>query len=81
MDKPITSDEAPYGEIVKPGTYYWCACGRSSKQPFCDGSHKETNITPMEVVIEEEKEVWWCCCKQTSTKPFCDGSHREVNTD
>ena len=77
MDNPKVSNEAPYGEIAKPGIYYWCACGRSLKQPFCDTSHLVTSIRPVKVIIEKEKEVWWCCCKKTGTQPFCDGSHRD----
>ena len=53
----------------------WCACGRSSAQPFCDGSHEGTGFTPVVVTVEEEKAVAWCGCKRTGTPPFCDGSH------
>ncbi len=61
-----------------PGTYLWCACGRSSKQPFCDGSHRETNFLPLRVVITEKQRVKWCTCKLTKTPPYCDHSHREL---
>jgi len=61
---------------TEPGTYFWCACGKSSNQPFCDGSHTGTDFQPMKVVIEEKKLVKWCSCKITKTPPFCDNSHR-----
>lgn len=63
---------------TEPGTYFWCTCGKSSNQPFCDGSHTGTNFQPMRVVIEEKKLVKWCSCKYTKTPPFCDNSHREL---
>jgi len=61
-----------------PGTYSWCACGRSKNQPFCDGSHQGTAFRPVSVTINEKKLVKWCLCKQTKTPPFCDHSHREL---
>jgi CDGSH iron-sulfur domain-containing protein 3 len=63
---------------MKPGNYYWCACGRSNDQPFCDGSHRGTSFLPIAVKIEEQKLVKWCSCKHTKTPPFCDDSHREL---
>ncbi|MDX2430769.1 MAG: CDGSH iron-sulfur domain-containing protein [Bacteroides sp.] len=63
---------------TEPGTYFWCACGRSQKQPFCDGSHSDTNFLPLRVVITEKQRVKWCSCKLTKTPPYCDHSHREI---
>jgi CDGSH-type Zn-finger protein len=63
---------------TEPGTWYWCACGRSSSQPFCDGSHRGTGFIPMPVEIREKQLLKWCTCKQTKTPPFCDHSHREL---
>ena len=63
---------------MEKGTYYWCACGRSKAQPFCDGSHKGTEFTPLKVEITENKTVAWCQCKHTKTPPFCDGSHHSI---
>ncbi len=78
MEEPKVADKKPMVMETEPGTYYWCACGRSEKQPFCDGSHKGTGITPVKTEIEEKKQVAWCMCKHTDNKPFCDGSHKKV---
>jgi len=63
---------------LEPGSYYWCACGRSKNQPFCDGSHKGTGITPQAFEIQEKKKVALCQCKHTKNPPFCDGSHADL---
>lgn len=66
---------------LEPGTYHWCACGRSANQPFCDGAHKGSGIKPLhfEVSVKERKAL--CNCKATKTPPFCDGSHRTPNAE
>lgn len=63
---------------MKPGTYWWCACGHSANQPFCDGSHKGTVFSPKQVIIGSPQNVWWCRCKQTDNPPFCDGTHKKL---
>lgn len=78
MDKPIIAEKAPKMMTLEVGTYYWCACGRSKNQPFCDGSHKGTDIAPLAFDIKEKKDVWLCQCKHSTNKPFCDGSHRSI---
>jgi CDGSH-type Zn-finger protein len=78
MKQPIVAQKGPYVAEMKPGTYWWCACGRSQSQPLCDSSHGGTGIGPMEVTIVEKKTVAWCGCKQTKTPPFCDGSHSKL---
>src|SRR5699024_9144948 len=75
----IVADNKPMGvELEADKTYYWCRCGRSKNQPFCDGSHKVTNIKPMKFEAEEGGKVWLCQCKQTLNQPFCDGHHKRV---
>lgn len=61
---------------LEPGSYFWCACGRSRNQPFCDGSHAGTGITPLMFTVTEQRKRGYCACKQTATPPYCDGSHK-----
>ena len=79
MEKPIAAQRGPYGVMVEAGKeYWWCACGRSKMQPFCDGSHKGTGLAPMSFKATETRELWFCGCKATGAKPFCDGSHNRL---
>lgn len=78
MDKPTVDQKAPYVIKVEAGTYAWCACGLSKKQPYCDGSHKTTTFKPIVEKIDEAKTVAWCGCKQSANKPFCDGTHKSI---
>lgn len=79
MAEPISAQKAPYGIQVEAGRdYWWCACGRSKSQPFCDGSHKGTGLAPLQYTAEKSVEVWFCGCKQTQGKPLCDGSHNRI---
>ncbi len=77
-DPKVIAQRAPYVMDMKPGTYYWCQCGRSKTQPFCDGSHTGTDLSPIEVEIKEQKKVAWCGCKHSKKSPFCDGSHSRL---
>lgn len=78
MMEPIASQNFPYVIEEEPGTRVWCACGRSKNQPYCDGSHKGTGITPLRVEIQEKRKVAWCACRLSQTMPFCDGSHKNL---
>jgi CDGSH-type Zn-finger protein len=67
------------GVNVEAGkNYWWCACGRSASQPFCDGSHKSVGLAPQKFSAIETKQVWLCGCKSSANKPFCDGSHKSL---
>jgi CDGSH-type Zn-finger protein len=81
MDKPRIAQRKPAILELEPGTYYWCACGRSQSQPFCDGSHKVTDITPQEFEITEKKRVALCQCKHSHNMPYCDGTHKTLPPD
>jgi CDGSH-type Zn-finger protein len=79
MSEPIISQKSPYPVAVEVlNTYFWCACGKSAKQPFCDGSHKGTDFTPVKFEATETKTVYFCGCKHSAQKPFCDGSHAKL---
>ena len=71
----------PLAVDVEAGkSYWWCACGRSKKQPFCDGSHKGTQFTPVEWKAGTAEQTWFCACKRTGNRPLCDGSHKKLTT-
>jgi len=63
---------------LEAGSYYWCSCGKSANQPFCDGSHEGTGFTPKVIEITEKQTLALCQCKRTKTPPLCDGSHIEL---
>ncbi len=78
MAEPQSPQKMPYVIDVQPGTYAWCACGQSSNQPYCDGSHTGSEFTPVVEKVTEEKKIAWCGCKHSNTAPFCDGSHAAI---
>jgi len=78
MEEPKIAQKAPYVLDLEPGTYYWCACGKSNNQPFCDGSHKGTKFVPEKVEIIETKKVALCGCKHSKKGAFCDGTHAKL---
>ena len=76
MSQPVRAADTPYAVEVGAGqAYFWCACGQSQTQPFCDGSHKGTDFTPVKYEAAESKKVFFCGCKATQSQPLCDGSH------
>jgi CDGSH-type Zn-finger protein len=75
MTEPTIPARGPYVLDMQPGVYAWCACGKSRKQPFCDGSHAGGPFVPVIEQITAPRRVAWCGCKRTRTKPFCDGAH------
>jgi len=71
--------KAPFPVKVESGkTYYYCTCGLSENQPFCNGSHKGTDFSPVKFEAQESKKVYFCGCKNTSNDPLCDGSHKKL---
>lgn len=79
MEKPVIAQKSPIAVDVKKGqTYYWCACGKSASQPFCDGAHKGTSFTPLAFTAEKDETAYICACKHTKTPPFCDGAHKSL---
>jgi len=76
MNQPVRAADTPYAVDVEAGKrYWWCACGLSKKQPFCDGSHAGSAFTPVEYRAETSRTVYFCGCKATGKPPLCDGSH------
>ena len=76
MTEAIVAQNAPYPVEVEAGkSYFWCACGKSAGQPFCDGSHQGTDILPQKFTADEAKKIYFCGCKKTANSPMCDGSH------
>jgi len=79
MGKGNVAGEKPIAIDVKEGeAYFWCSCGRSANQPFCDGSHKGSGFSPLKWQAEEDGKRYFCTCKQTDGQPFCDGSHKAL---
>lgn len=79
-EQALIAQKAPFAVEVTAGTkYFWCACGRSKNQPFCDGSHKQVaGFAPVAFTAEETGTVYLCGCKQTGNRPFCDGTHKTL---
>lgn len=79
MADPVVAQKSPYPVEVTAGEkYWWCACGKSANQPFCDGSHKGGEFVPTPFEAEESKKVFFCGCKHTQGVALCDGSHNSL---
>ena len=77
--KPVMAQKAPYAVDVEAGkTYWWCSCGRSAKQPFCDGAHKGSAFAPLKFTAERSEKVFFCGCKHTGSPAMCDGTHKKL---
>jgi CDGSH iron-sulfur domain-containing protein 3 len=79
MSVPVIAAKVPMPVDVEAGkTYWWCSCGRSARQPFCDGTHKGSEFTPVKYDATETKQVWFCACKHSAHQPLCDGAHKKL---
>lgn len=78
MSEPSIPQKKPYVMDVEPGTYAWCACGKSAKQPYCDGAHAGSGMGPRIEKVTEKKKVAWCGCKHSAMGAYCDGSHSRL---
>jgi CDGSH-type Zn-finger protein len=78
MKNPFTKAKVPTLVTLEPGPIAWCSCGKSSKQPFCDGTHVGTKFMPVFFKVTEKREAWLCQCKQTKNAPYCDGTHKTI---
>jgi CDGSH-type Zn-finger protein len=78
MTAPVRASDTPFAVNVEAGKdYYWCSCGQSKNQPFCDGTHKGSSFTPVKYSATESKQVYFCGCKASANGALCDGSHRK----
>ena len=78
MSEPVIANKFPYVSDLEAGEYWWCSCGKSKNQPFCDGSHKGSEFNPVKFELTEKTKVFLCGCKHTATPPFCDGTHKNL---
>lgn len=78
MSEPVCAKATPYAVELEAGDYWWCSCGRSANQPFCDGSHKETDLEPHKFTLTQKTKVYLCGCKHSKNPPHCDGSHNDL---
>ena len=76
MTDPVRASDGPIGVKVEEGKqYFWCACGKSDNQPFCDGSHRDSDFRPVKYTASANRTVFFCGCKSTKSPPLCDGHH------
>lgn len=78
MTEPVIAKKSPYILQLEPGDYWWCACGKSANQPFCDGSHKGSEFSPVKFTVTSRAPIAPCGCKRSSDQPYCDGTHNAI---
>ncbi|MBI5109974.1 MAG: CDGSH iron-sulfur domain-containing protein [Rhodocyclales bacterium] len=79
MSNPEIATKSPFAVNVEKGKdYYWCSCGKSATQPFCDGSHKGSEFAPTKFTADESKTIYFCGCKHSGNGALCDGSHKSL---
>lgn len=79
MSESVIAQKGPYAvEVTEGRKYFWCACGRSRNQPFCDGSHEGTGLTPLAYTADRARTLYFCGCKRTGKAPLCDGTHNDL---
>jgi CDGSH-type Zn-finger protein len=79
MSEPTIAAKVPTKVVLEAGKdYWWCTCGKSAKQPFCDGSHKGTSFVPAKFTAEKSGDAWLCACKHSKKPPYCDGTHKNL---
>tara|TARA_R110001583_G_scaffold36421_3_gene119922 strand:- start:543 stop:782 length:240 start_codon:yes stop_codon:yes gene_type:complete len=79
MSDVVIAGRKPVVVDLEPGDYFYCSCGRSQKQPFCDGSHRGTGLRPVPFSVETKQQLKLCLCKHTEDAPYCDGSHHDLD--
>ena len=79
MAEAIVAQKGPFRvDVVAGKSYFWCACGRSKRQPFCDSSHKGTGFNPVQFKVDADATIYFCGCRQTGNQPKCDGTHNSL---